>query len=428
MSSSQTNSYKGDPAVIKIAGGGSSFRITGFSETIPSYDGVTGGVNISFLGNKATLTKNGGAPPYDLDGIISSAGANCAIGNKIVITPGLYFSVWPHFLSTPVAVNIPLYSRMFFVPLVIHAFTSTSITVILPFTAESNSDVLTVSSQAAIAFFPAATIPKITFTIPTLGVIGNMAQDTYTISVSNVPAAAGGDSVNSMQLNKLTNLVVSALTSTTIEASGYYCYANNPAANTAVLNAITDPASRVTPSIPIVNASLLYSGTRYSVAAPVNVTPAFGGNSLKITPTSTTSAGGINSASISGTFSQSLVGVPILITPDYYDYKLGNDSSDQTRALRERLIYNEKRTNTTIGLAKRGSLVPGGHSGTTPAGVNHLPAGNAELLWQQQGNQFRLSYLFGKLKCAAIDGNAYGCAFNLNGPNSFNVSGAQSGS
>jgi hypothetical protein len=98
------------------------------------------------------------------------------------------------------------------------------------------------------------------------------------------------------------------------------------------------------------------------------------------------------------------------------------DASDRTRMIRERLIYNEKRAGTNITAGTPGLII--GRPQKNPAGVNHLNAGNAELLWQQQGNNFRLAYLFGKLKC----GDGFGGVFNLNGPNSFNLSGAQSGS
>lgn len=83
------------------------------------------------------------------------------------------------------------------------------------------------------------------------------------------------------------------------------------------------------------------------------------------------------------------------------------DASDVTRILKERLIYNEKRAGTNI--------VP-----NTPG----LGRGNAETLWQIQGNQFRTSYLFGKMHCT----NCSGGVFNTNGPNSFSSPGVQSGS
>ena len=69
------------------------------------------------------------------------------------------------------------------------------------------------------------------------------------------------------------------------------------------------------------------------------------------------------------------------------------DSSDVTRMIRERIRYNEFKTSNVI----------------TP--------GNTENPWIPYGNAFRLSYLFGKLKCTTCSGNAlYG-----NGPYVNNV-------
>jgi hypothetical protein len=97
------------------------------------------------------------------------------------------------------------------------------------------------------------------------------------------------------------------------------------------------------------------------------------------------------------------------------EYSVANfimrDASDITRALKERIIYNEKRTGSPINSGKGGSLVPG-RPGVNPGAKNNIPAGNAEVLWIPQGNQYRLSYLFGKLKCGAGSAGA----FNLNGP------------
>jgi hypothetical protein len=146
-------------------------------------------------------------------------------------------------------------------------------------------------------------------------------------------------------------------------------------------------------------------------------------NDLTVSVLTLNSYGGIATlATAIGTSGPSSVGSYRLTLDFNNTYRFERDSSDFTRSLRERLIYNEKRPGTTI--------IPGGASPitgrpqVTPAGVNHLPAGNAELLWQQQGNNFRLAYLFGKLKCGA----GFGGAFNLNGPNSFNSAGKQSGS
>ena len=77
------------------------------------------------------------------------------------------------------------------------------------------------------------------------------------------------------------------------------------------------------------------------------------------------------------------------------NYVPTRDSSDVTRMIRERIVYNEN---------KSGSVVR---------------PGNNENPWIPYGNGFRLSYLYGKLKCASCSGNAmYG-----NGPYVNNVGG-----
>jgi hypothetical protein len=88
------------------------------------------------------------------------------------------------------------------------------------------------------------------------------------------------------------------------------------------------------------------------------------------------------------------------------------DSSDYTRQLKERLIYNEFQTQVNNAkLDRRG-------------GVSSAGPGAAGTLWDQQSNQFRLSYLFGKRSC----GNCSGGWFNTNGVRNFNSSGLQRGS
>lgn len=131
-------------------------------------------------------------------------------------------------------------------------------------------------------------------------------------------------------------------------------------------------------------------------------------NDLTVSVLTVNSYGGIATLSTAiGTSGPSSVGSYRLTLDFNNTYRLARDSSDITRSLRERLIYNEKRAGTNI----------------IPSTVG-VARGNAEPLWQQQGNAFRLAYLFGKLKCGA----GFGGAFNLNGPNSFNSAGQQSGS
>jgi len=94
------------------------------------------------------------------------------------------------------------------------------------------------------------------------------------------------------------------------------------------------------------------------------------------------------------------------------------DASDITRQLKERLIY--------AGFNKDSLIKPGGANlvfqrpTLNPAGANHLP-GNSEWSWLPYGNQFRLSYFYGKILCggtgvgAACTGSN-GAAFDGNGP------------
>jgi hypothetical protein len=63
------------------------------------------------------------------------------------------------------------------------------------------------------------------------------------------------------------------------------------------------------------------------------------------------------------------------------------DSSDATRQIREQILYREKKVSSPV------------------------QPGNSEQIWLTYGNQLRLSYLYGKLKCGSCTGNA----FNGNG-------------
>lgn len=77
------------------------------------------------------------------------------------------------------------------------------------------------------------------------------------------------------------------------------------------------------------------------------------------------------------------------------NYVPTRDSSDVTRMIRERIAFNEHKVGTVV------------------------RPGNAEHIWLASSNSFRLSYLYGKLKCTSCSGNAlYG-----NGPYFNNVGG-----
>lgn len=146
-------------------------------------------------------------------------------------------------------------------------------------------------------------------------------------------------------------------------------------------------------------------GYGYKIANSFSIQGTFLGgaspaNDLTLSVLTLSAYGGIATlAAAVGTSGPSSVGSYRLTLDFNNTYRLERDSSDITRSLRERLIYNEKRPGTNI-------------------------TGNSEPVSKQQGTAFRLAYLFGKMKCGA----GFGGAFNLNGPNSFNSAGQQSGS
>lgn len=70
------------------------------------------------------------------------------------------------------------------------------------------------------------------------------------------------------------------------------------------------------------------------------------------------------------------------ITPGYaYDANVLRDASDWTRQLKEKRAYYSYSTNNT------------GNKNTSDP-------------WIKYGNQFRLTYAFGKFKCGSCNGNA----------------------
>ena len=175
----------------------------------------------------------------------------------------------------------------------------------------------------------------------------------------------------------------------------------------AVFSITTTPSTAYTSGM----ITISYAGSGYKIGNSIIVRgDLLGGtspaNDLGISVSSVNVLGGISTLSVTGTTSATattrVVTMDMAFGPNFL-----RDSSDRTRAIRERLIYNEKRTGSTI-------------QGYSPG----LGRGNAEPLWQQQSNNFRMAYLTGKMKCGA----AFGGVYNLNGPNSFNASGAQSGS
>jgi len=88
------------------------------------------------------------------------------------------------------------------------------------------------------------------------------------------------------------------------------------------------------------------------------------------------------------------------------------DASDITRQIKERLLYLNSKDATTINTNKSNLVLQ--RPQVNPAGVNHIP-GNSEWSWVPYGNQYRLSYFFGKMK-GCTSSACGGALFNGNGP------------
>jgi len=145
--------------------------------------------------------------------------------------------------------------------------------------------------------------------------------------------------------------------------------------------------------------TIVYGGSGYSQGDIfVYQGTLFGGNTPAndLTLTFTISATGVlSSPGQSGTAPSGTGGITLTLD-NVRGSKMNRDASDNTKMLKQRRIYLEKRRNSPI--------VAPGLSGY----------GNAQLAWIPQGNQFRIDYLMGKVKCRACVGGA----FNLNGPQS----------
>ena len=155
--------------------------------------------------------------------------------------------------------------------------------------------------------------------------------------------------------------------------------------------------------------SFLLKGTQLGGETPTNDA------TFTVTSVSSFPVYGITGVSVTGNSGSN--SDPFYVTLRYgntpYPFELvqARDASDIIKMKKQLIMYNEKKTGSPINKDKK-NLIVGGRPQVNPAGVNHVPAGNAEVLWQPQGNQFRLSYLFGKVQC----GDCSGSAFNLNGP------------
>ena len=127
----------------------------------------------------------------------------------------------------------------------------------------------------------------------------------------------------------------------------------------------------------------VYQGTLFGGTTPAN--------DLTLTFTISTLTGALSGVGQSGA-PPSGSGNFRLTVDNVRASKMVRDASDYTKMIKQRNIYLEKRANS--------------------------PITNRQLSdsWIPQGNQFRLDYLTGKMKCRACVGGA----FNLNGAIGFN--------
>jgi hypothetical protein len=122
---------------------------------------------------------------------------------------------------------------------------------------------------------------------------------------------------------------------------------------------------------------LVYQGTMFGGNTPAN----------DLTLTVTISATGVLATVTASGTAASGTGTFRLTVDNVRASKMVGDASDYTKMLKQRSIYLEKRANSPI----------------TNRGLSDS--------WIPKGNQFRIDYLTGKMKCRACVGGA----FNLNG-------------
>lgn len=159
------------------------------------------------------------------------------------------------------------------------------------------------------------------------------------------------------------------------------------------------------------SATVVGPGRTYMVGDTVTAFSTDTGASFVCTVTGISATGGITSVTVPGNSATPADGTYGLSEGSANVRDL-RDSSDYTRQLKERLLYNEFQTQVgNAKLDRRGNISSAG-------------PGSAGTLWEQQSNQVRLSYLYGKQKCTYCPG----VGFVTNGVRNFNSSGVQRGS
>jgi hypothetical protein len=396
--SSQTASYDVASALVAVAR--PEAQVTNI--TVPqSRVTVTGFTNVEFLTGPASIRLTGPAGFFSSIVTLYSSGSQPL---KIVLTGG------PDVLRFPSGASAV---TSFYTPLVVTMVSDTQLTASLSTSETATGAFSNTTGLILDAFTAGAPLTDqplyIIFTINPQTVLLN-TNTLFRVSQGNNPLT--GSLANIYKINTLPTLAVGA-GSARGNINLLTRFVNLGLSNGTGVNSqplvsgnLTFTASN--PSIMTVHSGAGYSiGESFVVPGPILGGPE--GTSITIVITNISAAGVLTLAAF-GSLGVDSLGSNILVLLE--GNKAGyRDASDITRALKERIIYNEKRAGSPIFSGKGGSLVPG-RPGVNPGSENNIPAGNAEMLWIPQGNQYRLSYLFGKLKCRA----GFAGAFNLNGP------------
>jgi hypothetical protein len=386
--SSQSGSF--DAATVLIARG---FNVSSGSTTFTTTSSI---IDVQLSGNGGTVNAGGTTLTFTSSGGFSNA-AWQTVGNLVVFSPDWGTGSVSNSVNFAGGTST---NPIGLIALPISTYTSTSsVTVTLPTAYPVGNLSMSGGVPASyLSVFTAGTTPSITFTGTGFPVfpVGTL------VTLTNV---TGGSVFGNY--NRIINRPVLTSTSTQLTISGWVI--QNGTFTSATVNSV----SGYSPTIQ-------YAGTGYTTGDTFIIRGTMLGgtsplNDLTITVTAGTVNGlpnAVSSLSVSGTATGT---VAESFTLEYPHNKTARDSSDITRMLKERTIYNEYRSGTNIADSVKSDR-RGGVVFSNPGAANQR-----ELL---QSNQFRMSYLKGRMNCGACAGGY----FNANGPLSFNSSGTRTGS
>jgi hypothetical protein len=394
--SSQSGSFDAATVSVELGVGTPQSPVVNLSSGSTTFATTTPTALVDLNGNGGTVGAGGTTLTFTSNSGFTNA-AWQTVGNLVVFTPdwgagtasnGVNFNGGTS--TNPIAlIGLPISSFN----------NSSSVTVTLPSAYPvGNLSMSGGSPLSRVNVFPAGTTPSITFTGTGFPVfpVGTLVTLTNVIGTNTFG-----------NYNRIINRPVLTSTSTQLTISGWLF--QNGTFTSATVNS---PVSYAT--------TIQYAGTGYTTGDTFIIRGTMLGgtsplNDLTLTVTAGTVNGlpnAVSSLSVSGT---AIPSVAQSFALEYPNNRVARDSSDITRMLKERTIYNEYRAGTNIADSVKSDR-RGGIVFSNPGAANQR-----ELL---QSNQFRMSYLKGRMNCGACAGGY----FNANGPLSFNSSGTRTGS